>query len=148
MTSRMLAAALLAVSLSGCATGYHSATNPLLGWTGGYWDEKGPGSTIKVGFSGNGYIKPEKVGVYLMYRSAEVTQREGGTHFVLYKSLYDAVGDVRSSERKVNSVWGKPTTHAYIWIVPAGERDALSAAEILERYAAEVKSGNDGKEKK
>ena len=146
MTSRPLVAALLAFCLTGCATGYHSASNPILGWTGGYWDQKGPGSTIKVGFSGNAYIKPEKVGIYLLYRGAEVTQREGGTHFVLYQSLNDAVADVRSSERKVNSVWGKPTTHAYIWIVPAGERDALSAAEILERYAAEVKPGNEGKE--
>ena len=142
MTSRMLAVAALAVSLAGCATGYHSANNPLLGLTGGYWDANGPGSTIKVGFAGNGYIKPEKVGVYLLYRSAEVTQREGGTHFVLYESLPAAVSDVRSSERKVSSTWGKPTTYAYIWIVPAGERDALSAAEILERYGPEVKGNS------
>jgi hypothetical protein len=145
MTLRMLAACLLAVSLTGCATGYHSANNPILGFTGGYWDQKGPGKTIKVGFAGNGFIKPEKVGTYLLYRSAEVTQREGGTHFVMYQTLYDAVGDVRSSERSVNSVWGKPTTYAYIWIVPEGERDALSAAEIIERYGPEVRSNNDNK---
>ena len=103
--------------------------------------------SIKVGFSGNGYIKPEKVGIYLLYRSAEVTQREGGTHFVLYQSLNDAVADVRSSERKVSSTWGKPNTYAYIWVVPAEEREALSAAEIIERYGPEVKA-NDSKEGK
>lgn len=139
MRLRTLAAAALACALAGCATGYHSTSNPLLGWTGGYWDRKGPGSTIKVGFAGNGFIKPEKVGIYLLYRSAEVTQREGGTHFVLYSSLYDAVADVRSTERKVSSTFGKPATHAYIWVVPEGERDAIPAAAILERYAAEVK---------
>lgn len=148
MTSRLLAAALFALCLTGCATGYHSANNPILGWTGGYWDQKGPGSTIKVGFSGNGFIKPDKVGIYLLYRSAEVTQREGGTHFVLYQSLNDAVADVRSSERKVNSTWGKPNTYAYIWIVPAEEREALSAAEIIERYGPEVKAAASKEDKR
>lgn len=143
MRSRTLVAAVLALSLAGCATGYHSANNLILGYTGGYWDKKGPGSTIKVGFSGNAFIKPEKVGVYLLYRSAEITQREGGTHFVLYQSLPEAVRDVRSAERKVSSTWGQPNTYAYIWIVPADERDALSAADIIERYGPEVKGAAD-----
>lgn len=143
MRMRTFAAVVLAASLAGCATGYHSLNNPLLGITGGYWDVKGPGSTIKVGFAGNGFIKPEKVGVYLLYRSAEVTRREGGTHFVLYQSLQDAVGDVRSSERTVSSTFGKPNAYAYIWVVPESERGALSAADILERYGPEVKSAEN-----
>ena len=139
MKLRLTAGVLLAASLAGCATGYHSATNPILGFTGGYWDTPGPGSTIKVGFSGNGFIQPGKVGTYLLYRCAEVTKREGGSHFVMYQSLPDAVEDRRSSERTVTRIGGKPTTHAYIWIVPAGERDALSADDVLARLGPEVK---------
>jgi hypothetical protein len=139
MRFRTLAGLALAWSLSGCATGYHSAANPILGFAGGYWDARGPGSTIKVGFSGNGFITREKVGTYLLYRCAEVTKREGGSHFVLYQSLLDAVGDKRSSERTVRTIGGKPTTHAYIWIVPADERDALSADDLLTRLEPEVK---------
>ena len=134
---KALAVALLACSLAGCATGYHSSTS-LMGWSGGYWDKKGPGSTIQVGFSGNGYITEEKVGVYLLYRCAEVTQREGGTHFVLYASLFDAVADKRSNERRVPSTYGKPSGSAYIWLVGPDERGAISAADVIARLGPEV----------
>lgn len=66
MLRNVLVAGAACVALSGCAPGYHSATNPILGYTGGYWDARGPGSTIKVGFEGNGFIKPEKVSTYLL----------------------------------------------------------------------------------
>jgi len=135
-----LMAVLAALLLSGCATGYHSASNPLLGWTGGYWDQPGPGQTIKVGFAGNSIIEADKVSTYLMYRSAEVTQREGGTHFVLYRNLPDAVRDVRSTEKSTGTLGGKPTNYAYIWIVPATERDAIDAADILRRLGPEVRA--------
>jgi hypothetical protein len=120
-------------ALTGCATGYHSATNPILGMTGGYWDAKGPGRLIKVGFSGNGFIKEAQVETYLLYRCAEVTRREGGTHFVLYSSLPNAIRDVRSAEREARSLGGKPYTWAYIDIVAAGTIDAHSADEVITR---------------
>lgn len=139
MFRKLLAAGALCAALSGCATGYHSATNPILGFTGGYWDVRGPGSTIKVGFEGNGFISPEKVGTYLLYRCAEVTKREGGSHFVFYRTLPEAVADERSSERQVRTIGGKPSAHAYIWVVPASEREALSADELIARLGPEVK---------
>lgn len=139
MTRRILATAFLALALTGCATGYHSATNPLLGLTGGYWDQKGPGSLIKVGFSGNGFIDRDKVATYLLYRSAEVAQREGGTHFLFYTSLPDAVADKRSSERSVGTLGGKPATYAYILLAQADEAQALSAAEVIARLGPQVK---------
>ncbi|HVI57452.1 MAG TPA: hypothetical protein VM619_01065 [Luteimonas sp.] len=144
MTLRLPACMLPAVLLVGCATGYHSANNPILGYTGGYWDTHGPGSTIKVGFSGNGFITGEKVGTYLLYRCAEVTKREGGSHFVLYQSLVDAVADRRSSERTVRTIGGKPATYAYIWIVAGDEDGALSADDILARLGPEVKPVSKG----
>jgi hypothetical protein len=140
MRTNALVAIAMAAALSACATGYHSATNPILGLTGGYWDQPGPGSLIKVGFSGNGFIKGEKVATYLLYRCAEVAQREGGSHFVFYTSLPDAIADKRSSERVVNSLGGKPTTYAYIQVVPAGEPEALSAEEVVSRLGPIVKS--------
>ncbi len=139
MKSRIFATALLAVAVTGCATGYHSATNPLLGLTGGYWDQKGPGSLIKVGFSGNGFIDRDKVATYLLYRCAEVTRREGGTHFVFYTSLPDAVADKRSSERNVGTLGGKPATYAYILLAQAEEVQALSADEVITRLGPLVK---------
>ncbi len=148
MKFRFLAVALVAASVSGCATGYHSANNPILGLTGGYWDRPGPGSTIKVGFAGNGYISRDKVGTYLLYRCAEVAKRDGGTHFVLYQTLMDAVDDRRSSERSVGTIGGKPTTYVYIWIVKADERDALSADDLITRLGPEVNQAQKKQEAK
>lgn len=130
---------MLALALAGCATGYHDASNPILGLTGGYWDSQGPGSLIKVGFSGNGFIEPGKVATYLLYRSAEVTQREGGTHFVFYTSLPDAIADRRSSERKVATIGGKPASYAHILLAQPDDDQALSAAEVITRLGPIVK---------
>jgi len=129
----------LPFALASCATGYHSATNPLLGISGGYWDTKGPGSLLKVGFAGNGFITPDKVGTYLLYRCAEVAQREGGKHFVMYANLPAAIADARTTERSVASLGGKPSTYAYILVVSADERDALSVDEVLTRLGPIVK---------
>ncbi|MBN8802047.1 MAG: hypothetical protein ABS96_05215 [Lysobacteraceae bacterium SCN 69-123] len=139
MKRHLLGAAAMAMLLSACATGYHSASNPVLGLTGGYWDQPGPGRLIKVGFAGNGFITPDKVATYLLYRCAEVTQREGGSHFVFYTSLPDAISDRRSTERIVNSLGGKPATYAYILVLADAETDALSATEIVTRLGPLVK---------
>ena len=139
MKRHLLGGAAMAMLLSACATGYHSASNPVLGLTGGYWDQPGPGRLIKVGFAGNGFITPDKVATYLLYRCAEVTQREGGSHFVFYTSLPDAISDRRSTERIVNSLGGKPATYAYILVLADAETDALSATEIVTRLGPLVK---------
>lgn len=129
----------MAAALSACATGYHSASNPILGLSGGYWDHPGPGRLIKVGFSGNGFITREKVSTYLLFRCAEVARREGGSHFVFYTSLPDAIGDKRSSERTVGALGGKPSTYAYILVVPPDEQQALSVDEVITRLGPIVK---------
>jgi hypothetical protein len=124
--------------LGGCATGYHDASNPILGFTGGYWDQKGPGKLLKIGFSGNGFINREKVGVYLLYRCAEVAQREGGNYFAMYTSLPSAILDRRSSERSVATIGGKPATYAYILLLDQDSPGALSAADVITRLKPEV----------
>jgi len=138
----LIAAAMIAVALSGCATGYHDARNPLLGIFGGYWDEPGPGRLIKVGFSANAYSRAPEVESFLLYRCAEVAKREGATHFVLYATLPDAVADVRSTGRTVKSTFGKPATFAYILPVAADEPSALSSAELIARLGPLVKPSN------
>jgi hypothetical protein len=105
---RTIATLSLLLLVSGCATGYHDASNPLLGMAGGYWEQKGPGKLIKVGFNGNALIDRAKVGTYLLYRCAEIAQREKRSHFLMYQNLPEAIRDRRSSERLVQTIGGKP----------------------------------------
>lgn len=143
----LIAAAMIAVALCGCATGYQSANNPLVKAgilvSGGYWEEPGPGRLIKVGYFANGLTRPRDVGNYLLYRCAEVAQREGATHFVLYNTLPDAISDVRSSERTVNANFGKPSTFAYILPAAENEPSALSAADLIARLGPLVKPAKE-----
>lgn len=143
----LIAAAMIAVALCGCATGYHDARNPILGIAGGYWDEPGPGRLLKVGFSANSFSRNEMVENFLLYRCAEVAKREGASHFVLYATLPDAVADKRSSGRTVKSTFGKPATFAYILPVPAGEPSALSSAELIARLGPLVRPGQTQEKK-
>jgi hypothetical protein len=139
LTRAALAATLL-LTLTACATGYHSASNPILGFTGGYWDEPGPGRTWRVGVTGNAYLSPERAGAYLLYRCAEVSLREGGTHFVVYPSLSAAVSDDRQAGLGVGA-GAKPYATVYLWIAPADAEHAHSAEEVLARLGPVVKPG-------
>jgi hypothetical protein len=125
--------------LAGCATGYHDASNPLLGFTGGYWEQKGPGELVKVGFGGNALISREKVGTYLLYRCAEIAKREGKAYFAFYTSLPAAVADRRSVEKTVTTITGKPATFAYILFFDTPGENLLSTSELLVRLGPEVK---------
>lgn len=117
--------------LGGCATGYHSIQNPILGISGGYWDQKGPGNLYKIGFSGNSIIEKEKVTEYILRRCAEVVKREGGNYFILYENLPAAILDHRSTTKTTTTIIGKPTSYAYIFLVDGNEKDSLSAEDIL-----------------
>jgi len=137
-----IAAPLLALmGLVGCATGYQDMSNPLVGWTGGYWEDKGPGELVKVGFAGNGMITRDKVGTYLLFRCAEIAQRERKAYFALYRSLPEAVVDKRSPEKMVTTVTGKPTAYAYILFFDDAAPGLLSTADVLKRLAPEVTGG-------
>jgi len=125
--------------LSGCATGYQDLSNPILGWKGGYWDKKGPGELIKVGFAGNMFVEPDKVGSYLLYRCAEIAQREGREFFVLYESLPAALSDRRSTEKSVGTVASRPTAYVYILLLEDASGTVLSANEVITRLKPLVK---------
>ncbi len=77
MLSRRLALAGLGLLLAGCgATPYQPE-----GMTGGYADRKIDATTWYVEFYGNGYTTPQQVYAFWLYRCAEITVREGFTHF-------------------------------------------------------------------
>lgn len=139
LTQAALAATLL-LTLTACATGYHSASNPVLGFTGGYWDEPGPGRTWRVGVTGNAHLSAERAGAYLLYRCAEVSLREGGTHFVVYPSLSAAVSDDRQTGLGIGT-GAKPYATVYLWIAPADTEHAYSAEEVLAQLGPVVKPG-------
>jgi hypothetical protein len=130
------------VLLTGCATGYHDLTNPLLGLTGGYWEQNGPGELIKVGFAGNGFISREKVGTYLLYRCAEIAKREGKPYFALYQNLPSAVLDRRSSEKAVTTITGKASDYAYILLFDTNASGLLVTSEVIARLEPEVTAGD------
>ena len=62
-------AALLAFSVSGCATGYGARD-----LTGGYTDERIDDSHHVVRFNGNGYASADRVWYFWIYRCAEPTK--------------------------------------------------------------------------
>jgi len=136
---RIIAATLAVSLLSGCATGYHSAGNPLLGWTGGFWDSKGPGELTLVGFGGNGYITQDKVAVYLLYRCAELAQAQGKPHFRIYDSLLSAVIDRPLDRAFVSPVTGKPLGQVYMLYEDQPSSVTFDAAKVLAQYENEVK---------
>lgn len=127
--------------MSGCATGYHSAKDPLLGWTGGFWEEAGPGELVIVGFGGNGYIAHEKVAVYLLYRCAELSRDKGKPYFRIYDSLPAAILDRPLNSAFVSPVTGKPLGQVYMLYEDGPVAGAFATAEIISRYQTEVKGG-------
>ena len=138
ISTSVLALALLA----SCATSYQDSGTPLLGLTGGYWEQKGPGELIKVGFLGNSNITREKVGTYLLFRCAEIAKREGKPFFALYQNLPAAVSDYRSAEKTIATITGKPADYAYILLFDAAAPGLLSTSDLLTRLGPEVKPEN------
>ena len=127
------------VLLAGCATRYQDGNNLLTGWTGGYWEDSGPGELVKVGFSGNSNITTETVSAYLLYRCAEVAKRANKPYFALYRSLPAAVQDVRSPDQEIDVYMGKPDSYVYILYFDQAEEGLLETSEVLARLESQVK---------
>jgi hypothetical protein len=72
---KMLFILLLTVS---CATPYQKH-----GYSGGYWEKKVGQDLWEVGFSGNGYTSSSTVSHYLKKRCAELTLKNGFTHYII-----------------------------------------------------------------
>lgn len=68
---------LVTSALTGCATPYQPDTG-----SGGYRERRIDANTWFVGFRGSPETKIDDVFVYWLYRCAEITVREGYTHFM------------------------------------------------------------------
>ncbi|NHZ90359.1 hypothetical protein F2P45_15230 [Massilia sp. CCM 8733] len=130
----------LMLLLAACAADYHPRTNYVLfASDGGYQEEQGPGKLIKVS-----YIGPRGVNVYMaansvLYRSAEITQREGKTYFALYNDLPSALKDRRSDKAVYSTVGHRAFSYAYIVPFEDNAPGLLSAAEVIARLETKVK---------
>lgn len=128
----------LTIALGGCATGYHDTRNPLAGWTGGYWDQPGPGQLVKVGFDGNGYIDNETINAYLMYHCAELALQRHKAYFRMYPSLPDAIRDRPVQKLAIGRVGGKLDDWMFVLFDDRQMPDDLSAVAVKQRYESYV----------
>jgi len=79
MSLRIFAAVLvISCSLAGCATPYKS-----YGFAGGFSETQLDTNVFRVSFSGNGYTPAERAEDLALLRSAELTLKNGYTHFVI-----------------------------------------------------------------
>lgn len=75
---RILAAISLMVVLGGCATAYQSE-----GFSGGFSETQLDTNVFRVSFRGNGYTRAERAEELALLRSAELTLKNGFTHFAI-----------------------------------------------------------------
>ena len=128
---RLLTLCLL-TGLAGCATPYSG--NFLTAFTGGFTEGDAPGDLVAISFSGNGFISAETVSAYTMYRSAEYTIEQGGTHFVAYNNLVDAAVNNMADTPHIGTIGGKPNATLYILVLDHSEVGAFVAADVMADY--------------
>jgi hypothetical protein len=117
----------LILALAGCATAYKPD-----GLTGGFSEAQLDTNVFRVYFRGNGYTRPERAEEFALLRSAELTLKNGFTHFVIIDSqLREKRGayttptqsnTVVKATTYGNSVYGTASTTAY-----GGETSIISS---------------------
>lgn len=127
------------ILMAGCATGYHSVHDPILGIFGGFWSNKGPGELVEVGFSGNGLVEKEKVGIYLIYRCAELAKADNSEYFVMYKTIHDAILDRPLTKEYVTTVTYKPVGKVFVLFEKYPTKYSLSSNEIIRKYSSVIR---------
>lgn len=134
LSARWLTCLVLALAVTGCATTYHDARNPVLGITGGYWDQPGPGQLMKVGFAGNGFSKRDTVVPFIMYHCAELAAERHKPYFRMYYSLFDAIRDKPIEEAVVGRVDGKLGDWVFVLFDDSDAPGDLSTQDTLAKY--------------
>ncbi|MDR3499139.1 MAG: hypothetical protein P4L72_07925 [Parvibaculum sp.] len=79
---RMLAVAMTALALAGCASSYGTS-----GFTGGYDEKELEGGIWRVSFGGNGYTTPETTQTYWLYHCAELAIAKGFDGFEILSPI-------------------------------------------------------------
>jgi len=75
---RLLSTASLVLALTACATTYQPQ-----GFSGGFSETQLDTNVFRVSFKGNGYTHAERAEELALLRSAELTLKNGFTHFVI-----------------------------------------------------------------
>lgn len=102
---KLLVLAVAAVpALYGCATRYQAD-----GFTGGFSETQLDRNVFRVSFEGNGFTKVERAQDFALLRSAELTLKNGYTHFAIMdaNASRDYVGSVAmpSQSYTTGSAW-------------------------------------------
>ena len=121
--------------LAACATGFHNANNPILGMTGGYWSQKGPGQLVKVGFIGNTNTDYGTVSDYILFRCAQLAKAQSMQYFLMYESLPDAVAGKTVARPAVGSIANSNADYVYMLAIDKMEPGAQSTEAVLKKYA-------------
>lgn len=117
---------LAVITLNACATAYQSG-----GLTGGYYETTGPGPLQKITFAGNGFISPQAVQQYALYRSAEVAKEKKKPYFLIYETLGAASVGKPSALPTVGSVGGKPVAFAFVLFLDGPQSGAKDTEKTL-----------------
>ena len=99
---KIFASALFFFFITSCATSYQPQA-----WTGGYSELQINENTWKVTFQGNGYTSKTRAENFAMRRAAEITLREGYTHFLITDSdtyVKTSVRTIPQSSRTTGTV--------------------------------------------
>ena len=91
----MIKAILLAVLLTGCATGYQSR-----GFTGGFTDSQLAPEVFRVSFRGNGYTSEDAVADMVLLRSSDLALDHNFRYFMVVDSK-EAADEVLIHSRSV-----------------------------------------------
>lgn len=75
---RYLATLSIAFLIAGCATGYQAQS-----FSGGFSETQLDKNVFRVTFKGNGYTQSERVEDFALLRSAELTLKNGFSHFAI-----------------------------------------------------------------
>ncbi len=75
---KYIAALSVALVLAGCATGYQAQS-----FSGGFSETQLDRNVFKVTFKGNGYTQSERAEDFALLRSAELTLKNGFSHFAI-----------------------------------------------------------------
>lgn len=134
---RKLLAAFVALVLAGCATPYQSGT---YSFTGGFYQSPEVGHLEKIAFSGNGFISPQKIEQYTLYRCAEVAKSKNKSHFMLYGSLIEASVGKSADRPTVGSVGGKPTGFAFVLFLDTVEPGSKETDVVLKELEPVIKA--------
>lgn len=125
-----------ALGLAGCATPYGST-----GLTGGYDESRVNERLIKVNFYGNGFIGPDKIQMYALYRCAELARDAKKRYVVVYDSLTAAAQNRPAQQPRVGTLGGKPIAFAFVAMEDEAREGSQEVSAVMAKLGPLVQPG-------